>query len=73
MGMGMKPVQTTAIKLCLLSYTCSVSNAAAFKFSQPEEMLMPKDLDKLHVLKMSKLLIGGICSDGRNTKKYRKV
>jgi hypothetical protein len=38
-------------------------NEAAFKFNQPEEMLMPKNLDKLHVLKMSKLLIGGICSD----------
>jgi hypothetical protein len=63
MGMGTKPVQMTTRKLCLLSYTCSVSNAAAFKFSQTEEMLMPKDLDKLHVFKMSKLLIGGICWD----------
>jgi hypothetical protein len=61
--MEMEPVRTTTRKLCLLSYTCSVSNAAAFKFSQPEEMLMRKNLDKLHVFKMSKLLIGGICSD----------
>jgi hypothetical protein len=74
--MGMELVQTTTRKLCLLSYTCSVSNAAAFQFNHPEEMLMPKDLEKLHVFKMSVLLIGGgICSDVRNTatKKSRKI